>query len=253
VKKDYYVYLFLRPRNSKYAPRYTPYYVGKGRGKRAFAFKRTIPRPSDPNLIVFVREQMTEEEAFALEKYCIALYGRIDNGTGILRNLTNGGEGSSGFRHSPETRARLSEMRKGMKLSEEQCRRIAAMHRGRKKSEETRRRISESQKGKVIPEHVRKKISEAKKGKKLSPEHCCRIAEAGKNRKASSETKVKLSLCKAKYIYELTSPNGMVIATHSLQAVADKYGLKKRALYAVAVGERNHHKGWKVRILEHLK
>jgi hypothetical protein len=253
MKNDYYVYLYLRAYDSKHAPRFTPYYVGKGRKNRAFSCSRTIPRPQDSSLIVFVREQMTEAEAFALEKYCIGLYGRIDNGTGILRNLTDGGEGSSGFKHSPETCAQLSEMRKGTRLSEEHRKKIATLHRGRKRSAETRRKISESQKGKIIPKHAREHLSRLMKGRKLSPEHRSNIAEAGKGRKASDETKEKLSRAKAKYIYELTAPDGTIIVTHSLQPVADQHGLTKRALYSVAVGDRDHHKGWKVKILEQLR
>lgn len=42
-------------------------------------------------------------DAFLLENELVLKYGRVDNNTGILRNLTNGGEGSSGFKHSDET------------------------------------------------------------------------------------------------------------------------------------------------------
>jgi len=42
-------------------------------------------------------ENLTEQEALDLEMELIALYGRRSNGTGILCNLTDGGEGPSGF------------------------------------------------------------------------------------------------------------------------------------------------------------
>lgn len=45
----------------------------------------------------------------------IALYGRRDNGTGILVNLTDGGEGMVGNLKSEETRKKLSESQKGEK------------------------------------------------------------------------------------------------------------------------------------------
>ena len=99
---DYYVYLYLREDG-------TPYYVGKGKGKRAFTINgRRMNLPSDKSKIVFHTKNLTEDEAFALEKELIAKYGRKDNGTGILRNLTDGGEGISGHIFSDETLAKMS-------------------------------------------------------------------------------------------------------------------------------------------------
>jgi len=253
MKNDYYVYLYLRSRDSSYAPRLSPYYVGKGRNKRAFSTCRTIPRPCDKQFIVFVEENLTEAEAFVLEKYCIALYGRIDNGTGILRNLTDGGEGASGFKHSLATCALLSKLRQGTRLSEEQKEQISQFHTGKKRSEETKRKISEGQKGKIISQETRRKISAARKGRKLSNEHRQKIAEAGKGRRPTEETRAKLVRAKAKYLYELTTPEGFTFTAIGLGQVAKQYNLERRALYAVAVGDRNHHKGWKVRIVEKLK
>jgi general stress protein YciG len=44
----------------------------------------------------FLKQNITEEEAFKHETYMIAVFGRKDLGTGILYNRTNGGEGVSG-------------------------------------------------------------------------------------------------------------------------------------------------------------
>lgn len=56
------------------------------------------------------------------EKYFIKLYGRRDLGTGTLVNLTDGGEGSLGSKHSEESKLKISESRKGKKMSEESIR-----------------------------------------------------------------------------------------------------------------------------------
>jgi hypothetical protein len=94
----YYTYAYLREDR-------TPYYIGKGCGKR---FKvrggRVISPPSDPSRILILKKDLTENEAFKHECYMISVYGRKDLGTGILHNRTNGGDGPSGFIRSPELR-----------------------------------------------------------------------------------------------------------------------------------------------------
>jgi hypothetical protein len=85
---DFYTYAYLREDG-------TPYYIGKGRGKRINSMGRKIPKPPLARRIK-LKTGLSEEEAFRHEKYMIAHFGRIANGTGILRNLTPGGEGVSG-------------------------------------------------------------------------------------------------------------------------------------------------------------
>lgn len=91
--KKFYVYMYLRDDN-------TPYYVGKGSGKRAWSTVRNIKRPKDDNRIILIYKNLDEKESFKLEKYFISYYGRKDLGTGILRNLTDGGDGATGRKNN---------------------------------------------------------------------------------------------------------------------------------------------------------
>ncbi len=118
MKKDFYTYAYLREDNS-------PYYVGKGSGYRAYVRRgRTIKPPKDRNKIVFLRTGLTEDEAFHWEKFYIKHYGRMDVGTGILRNLTDGGEGTSNpceevrKKHRENSNSRKASKLKTQKLTE---------------------------------------------------------------------------------------------------------------------------------------
>lgn len=105
--KEYYTYAYLRKDR-------TPYYIGKGIGKRVYyKWKGEIKPPKDKSRIIFLKQNLTEEEAFKHEKYMIAVFGRKDLGTGILHNRTNGGEGASGYVHKIETKTHMSKLMNG--------------------------------------------------------------------------------------------------------------------------------------------
>jgi NUMOD3 motif len=175
----YYTYAYLREDK-------TPYYIGKGKGNRLYKKgSRVFAPPKDKSRIIFLKQNLTEEEAFKHEIYMIDVFGRKDLGTGILHNRTNGGEGISNL--SDEARKKMSEAKKGENNS----------NYGKIFSEEHRRKLSEAKKGennsnygKIFSEEHRRKLSEAKKGenhhnygKTLSEETRRKIGEITKDTK----------------------------------------------------------------------
>jgi len=87
----YYIYAYVRKSDG------TPYYIGKGKGGRAYAPHKWAKTPKDHNQIVFLEKNLSEIGALALEKRYIEWYGRKCKGDGILLNIADGGQGSSGW------------------------------------------------------------------------------------------------------------------------------------------------------------
>ena len=121
TNRIYYTYAYLREDG-------TPYYIGRGKGGRAFDATHRIKVPPKDR-VLFLKQNLTYEEATEHEIYMIAVLGRKDLGTGILRNLTDGGEGRPGPKPKKEAE-----------------------------------KISKSLTGKVMPGEVKQKISKTKTG-----------------------------------------------------------------------------------------
>ena len=163
------------------------FYVGMGQGGRARRhFTRTDKHPMTnrmtslksksviPNIGYFCKD-VDSEFAALVEQEAIAKYGRRDLNRGPLLNLTDGGDGC--YNPSPETRARMSAARKGIKQDPNVVEKRAATMRGKSRPPHVIAACVAANTGATRSDESRKRMSEAQKGKTQTAEHKARISE----------------------------------------------------------------------------
>jgi hypothetical protein len=125
--------------------------------------------------VVVIEDCLTWEQACEIEIMLIAHYGRRDLGKGPLVNLTNGGDGSFGYKHTSEAITKISAARKGRPRTAET-------------TAEWRAKMSAAMKGRTRPPRSTEwsaKLSAAQKGRTASPETRAKLREAWVRRKAA--------------------------------------------------------------------
>jgi hypothetical protein len=147
MRADYLVYTHTRPDTNEI------FYVGKGTGSRA---NSSIGRNRYWNNIVnkagefktdILAHNLTEKEALNFEALIIA---KLKEQIVKLCNLTNGGEGISGYKHTEEmkeyirTKAIGNKSHTGKKLSEQHKSNIAKSRIGYKHTEQTKKSIGKA-------------------------------------------------------------------------------------------------------------
>lgn len=203
----YYVYAYLRDNG-------TPWYIGKGSGNRAWvkSANDSVSPPVDKFKIIIVEKNLTEIGSLAIERQLIRWYGRIDNGTGILRNKTDGGDGASGMKKSAEKKIALAERKNLLRITNP-----------------------------IICPHCGYKGINSFNMKNYHFDNC-EVVAGPRYRKCDNR---KPAIGKAKEWVFLSPTNKQVIVT-SLRKFCRENGLNNGSMSEVATGNRISHKGWKL-------
>ena len=199
----------------------TPYYIGKGQGNRAYKkHQKGISVPQDKSRIIYLKQNLTEAEAFKHEIYMIAVLGRKDLGTGILLNKTNGGEGPSGaiFTEKWKENIKKSKLGKSTSLKGKTYKEIYGEN-----FLNQIEKIKKSNTGKIHTEETKQKISDSKKG------------TVAWNKGISIPSK---------YVYTIKSPSGEIIKTRSIKDFCKKNNLNPCCIFRLMNGKQKQHKGW---------
>lgn len=100
----FYTYAHYKPDNSVF-------YIGKGRGRRAWAkdnrnphWRNVVLKHGEPKIEVLA-QWVTEQEALDHEKFLIWCFRDMGQS---MANITDGGDGISGYKHTLETKKILS-------------------------------------------------------------------------------------------------------------------------------------------------
>lgn len=166
MENKYYLYRHIRLDKNE------PFYIGIGtkRNHKHFSLKAEYNRAYETNRKEsYIWNNIVNKTSYEIEILLesddynfikekeiefISLYGRINNNTGILTNMTDGGDGFIGYIPSKE------------KIEKHKI-----FMTGRKQSQEEKQKRNESRKGYLHSEETKLKISNSHKGKKTSKEH----------------------------------------------------------------------------------
>lgn len=195
------------------------FYVGKGKDiKRAFSkFGRNQYWKNITNkygyTVEIIYDNLTNEKACEIEKQLINEFGRVDLATGILVNMTDGGEGLTN--PNEEHRQKISNSNLGKKVSDF-CKQVASKtHKNKIVSQQTRLKMSNARKGK----------SSWSKGKKMTDDFKKKLSISHLGNKLTKETITKRTEKINKPIIQLDLENNFVKEWKSIKEAKETTGI----------------------------
>ncbi len=204
-----------------------------------FSKNRKLPPPKDKSRITLLLDKLTEEEAFEWETFFIKAYGRIDNETGILRNLTDGGEGMSGYTHSESSKYKIEENNKRT------CRWMVKCPNGNIEIIKSLEKFC-NEKGLDSASLSRTLTGRCKTHKGFSAIKFDESKTADENKMSLLSIVEKRSDYGLAKKYEVTFPNGVKKKITNLRNFCRNNELTFSSMWRIAKGLRKTHKGYSI-------
>jgi hypothetical protein len=181
----FYTYAYLRKDG-------TPYYIGKGSGNRLFSNKHSVNLP-DKGRIIYLKRNITENEALKHEEYMIKIYGRKIDG-GLLYNISLGGKGNSKyFTEEDRKKSRKKSLEKYQKSEQGKLKRIESQRLRRKnfseeRKENERRKAKERERKKRLEKGDEVRLKERERWAKNKEEMCRKQRERRAKKKQNHDS-----------------------------------------------------------------
>jgi hypothetical protein len=188
ISKSTYIYRHIRLDKNE------PFYIGIGtdsKYQRAYSkqsrniFWNRVVSKTDYEVEILL-DNLTKDEAKIKEIEFIALYGKKIDKTGILTNISDGGDGNSGGKHTEEAKRKIGEANKYKDYSK--------FDRSYMQTKEYKEMVSKMNTGRKMPDSMREKTSERMKNRTLSFEQKERLKNLRLGVKMSDETREKMKL-----------------------------------------------------------
>ena len=177
-------------------------------------------------LVEILHNNIEWEDACQIEIQLIKKYGRINNKTGILSNMTDGGEGTLNRVISDDTRYLLGNGVRGKQRTDESRLKQSITSKGIKKTKEHSEKIRQYRLGKKMSEESKKKMSENSKGRQTW----------NKGVKFSEESKIKMRDSKKGKNILGSNPNSKIVLNTENGIY---YDTLKEAAISVNIGYSN--------------
>ncbi len=164
--------------------------------------------------VEITHDNITWEEAMSIERYLISLYGRQDKGTGILVNLTDGGDGVLGIV-------------------------TTAWNKGKSWSEESKRKMSLARLGKPNPNKGKSLFTDEQR-KQMSIDRKDKMPST-KGIKFTEERRLSNKYAKARRgVLQYDLNNNLIKEHYSLNDAAQETKIPKSSIYLGCINGREY-------------